>query len=58
MENDEPPQVLVLSEADRAVLFEALINPPTPSKRLERAFAAERRRVEHDGCGWSDRQDG
>jgi uncharacterized protein (DUF1778 family) len=36
-------ETLVLSERDRAVFFDALINPPAPSERLKRAFAAHRR---------------
>jgi uncharacterized protein (DUF1778 family) len=41
----ERHETLTLSERDRAVFFDALIHPPKPSPRLERAFAAERRRV-------------
>ena len=36
---------LVLSDRDRAVFFEALISPPAPSERLQRAFAEHRRRI-------------
>jgi uncharacterized protein (DUF1778 family) len=38
-------ETLVLSDRDRAVFFDALINPPTPSERLQRAFAEHKRRV-------------
>jgi len=38
-------ETLVLSDRDRAVFFDALINPPAPSERLQRAFAEHRRRV-------------
>ena len=38
-------ETLVLSERDRAVFFDALVNPPAPSERLGRAFAEHRRRV-------------
>ena len=37
-------ETLVLSDRDRAV-FEALINPPAPNERLQRAFAEHKRRV-------------
>jgi uncharacterized protein (DUF1778 family) len=43
-------ETIVLSEHDRGLFFDVLGNPPTPGKRLERAFKAERDRVEHDGC--------
>lgn len=36
---------LVLSDRDRAVFFDALINPPAPNERLQRAFAEHRRRI-------------
>jgi len=36
---------LVLSDRDREVFFDALINPPEPSKRLTRALAEHRLRV-------------
>jgi uncharacterized protein (DUF1778 family) len=36
---------LVLSERDRQVFFDTLINPPKLSARLKRAFKAERRRI-------------
>lgn len=38
-------ETLVLSERDRAVFFDALINPPTSNERLQRAFAEHKRRV-------------
>ncbi len=38
-------ETLVLSERDRAVFFEALVNPPAPSERLARAFAEHKRRI-------------
>jgi uncharacterized protein (DUF1778 family) len=34
---------LVLSDRDRAVFFDALMNPLEPNERLRRAFAAESR---------------
>jgi uncharacterized protein (DUF1778 family) len=36
---------IVLSERDRAVFFETLVNPPAPNERLRRAFAEHKRRV-------------
>jgi len=38
-------ETLVLSDRDRAVFYDALINPPALSKRLQRAFAEHKRRV-------------
>jgi len=38
-------ETIVLSERDRAAFFNALINPPEPSERLARAFAAHTRRT-------------
>jgi uncharacterized protein (DUF1778 family) len=38
-------ETLVLSERERQAFFDALIDPPRPSKRLVRAFAEHRRRV-------------
>jgi uncharacterized protein (DUF1778 family) len=38
-------EMLVLSERDREAFFDALINPPEPSERLERALADHKRRV-------------
>jgi uncharacterized protein (DUF1778 family) len=34
-----------LSERDRKVFFDALIHPPKPAKRLQRAMAEHKRRV-------------
>lgn len=39
-------QTLVLSDRDRAVFFDALIDPPRPNDRLRAAFAEHARRVE------------
>jgi uncharacterized protein (DUF1778 family) len=36
---------LALSDRDRATFFSTLVNPPKPSRRLQRAFQTERRRV-------------
>src|SRR5262249_53404344 len=38
-------ETLFLSERDREVFLEALVNPPVPSERLKRAFAEHKRRV-------------
>ena len=38
-------ETLVLSDRDRAVFYDALINPPALSERLQRAFAEHKRRV-------------
>jgi uncharacterized protein (DUF1778 family) len=38
-------ETLVLSERDRAVFFEVLVNPPAPNKRLQRAFLEHGRRI-------------
>jgi uncharacterized protein (DUF1778 family) len=38
-------QTLVLSERDRRVFFDTLVNPPKPNARLKRAFKAARERV-------------
>jgi uncharacterized protein (DUF1778 family) len=38
-------ETLLLSDRDRAVFFDALINPPEPAARLVRAFADHARRV-------------
>ena len=38
-------ETIVLSEQDRAVFFDALVNPPVVSERIERAFAQHKRRV-------------
>jgi len=39
-------ETLVLSERDREVFFETLINPPEINPRLRRAFEAERLHIE------------
>jgi uncharacterized protein (DUF1778 family) len=39
-------ETLILSERDRQVFFDTLINPPKLHPRLERAFEAERKRIE------------
>jgi uncharacterized protein (DUF1778 family) len=39
-------ETLVLSERDRQVFFDTLINPPEISPRLRRAFDAARRHIE------------
>lgn len=36
---------LLLSDRDRAVFFDALVSPPAPSERLQRAFVEHKRRV-------------
>ena len=38
-------ETLALSERDRAVFFDALINPPAPNQRLRRAFVEHKRRI-------------
>ena len=38
-------ETIVLSERDRVVFFETLVNPPAPSERLQRAFVEHNRRV-------------
>jgi uncharacterized protein (DUF1778 family) len=38
-------ETLSLSDADREMFFEALIDPPKPSARLARAIAAHKQRV-------------
>src|SRR6516225_572215 len=38
-------ETLVVSECDRAVFFNALVNPPAPSERLPRAFAEHKARI-------------
>ena len=38
-------ETLELSERDRTVFFDTLVNPPAPNERLERAFAEHKRRV-------------
>ena len=36
---------IVLSDRDRAVFFDALVNPPVQNERLQRAFGEHHRRV-------------
>jgi uncharacterized protein (DUF1778 family) len=38
-------ETIVLSERDRVVFFDTLVNPPAPNERLHRAFAEHKRRV-------------
>lgn len=38
-------ETIVLSERDRAVFFDTLVNPPAPNERLQQAFAEHQRRV-------------
>lgn len=38
-------ETLVLSERERAVFFDVLVNPPAPNERLQRAFREHRHRV-------------
>lgn len=38
-------ETLTLSERDREVFFEALVNPPEPNARLVRALADHKRRI-------------
>lgn len=38
-------ETLLLSEGDREVFFNTLINPPAPNERLQRAFAEHKNRV-------------
>ena len=38
-------ETVVLSDHDRAVFFDTLVNPPAPNERLQRAFAEHQRRV-------------
>lgn len=42
----EREESLVLSEADRAAFFSALVSPPAPNARLRRALRRERARVQ------------
>ena len=37
-------ETIVLSDRDRAVFFDTLVNPPVPNERLQRAFAEHQRR--------------
>jgi uncharacterized protein (DUF1778 family) len=38
-------ETMVLSERDRTVFFDTLVNPPAPSERPQRAFTEHKRRV-------------
>jgi uncharacterized protein (DUF1778 family) len=38
-------EAIVLTNRDRAVFFDALVNPPAPNKQLRRALAEHKRRV-------------
>jgi uncharacterized protein (DUF1778 family) len=38
-------EMLELSERDRQLFFETLVNPPKPNARLKRALKAERERI-------------
>ncbi len=38
-------ETLVLSDRDRKVFFDVLVNPPAVSERLKRAMVAHRRRI-------------
>ena len=38
-------ETLLLSERDREVFFDTLVNPPAPNERLQRAFAEHKSRV-------------
>lgn len=38
-------ETLALSDRDRAVFFDALVNPPAPNDRLQRAFTEHKRRI-------------
>src|ERR1700733_12726451 len=38
-------ETIVLSDRDRAVFFDTLVNPPASNERLQRAFAEHQRRV-------------
>lgn len=38
-------ETLALADHNWGMFFDALINPPTPSKRLKRAFAEHKRRM-------------
>lgn len=38
-------ETIMLSERDRTIFFDTLVNPPAPSERLQRAFAEYKRRV-------------
>ena len=38
-------ELMILSDRDRRIFFEALINPPEPAERLQRAIAEHRTRI-------------
>jgi uncharacterized protein (DUF1778 family) len=38
-------ETIVLSQRDRQIFFDTLINPPRPNARLKRAFKAELERI-------------
>ncbi len=38
-------EMLVLSDQDRAVFFDTLMNPPAPNERLRAAFEEHKRRI-------------
>ena len=38
-------ETIVLSDRDRVVFFDTLVNPPAPNERLRRAFVEHKRRV-------------
>jgi uncharacterized protein (DUF1778 family) len=38
-------EAIVLSERDRVVFFDTLVNPPAPNERFRRAFTEHKRRV-------------
>lgn len=38
-------ETVLLSDRDRSVFFDALVNPPPPNERLQRALAEHQRRV-------------
>ena len=38
-------ETMVLSDRDRIVFFDALVDPPAPNARLQRALSEHRRRV-------------
>jgi uncharacterized protein (DUF1778 family) len=38
-------ETIVLSDRDRAIFFDTLVDPPAPNDRLKRAFMEHKRRV-------------
>jgi uncharacterized protein (DUF1778 family) len=38
-------ETIVLSDRDRAIFFDTLVDPPAPNDRLKRAFVEHKRRV-------------